>query len=73
MDFALTANQQQVRDAIFVTPSRAIAAIWSVEKPASRNTSSLCSPSFGASRTGSAVVSEKRAETFMLRICPSVG
>src|SRR5262249_5317834 len=56
-----------------VTPSRTSAVISSVEKPAWRRTSSPCSLRRGASRVGSAGVSDQVAETFMLRIAPSVG
>src|SRR5229473_7368479 len=60
-------------NAALVTPSRTNAAISSEEKPASRKISVPCSLSRGASRVGSAEVSDQAVDTFMLRIAPSVG
>ena len=56
-----------------VAPSRTIAAISSAVKPASRRISSPCSLSRGASRVVSTDVSDHLADTFMLRIGPSLG
>src|SRR6266851_767712 len=62
-----------VSGADLVTPSRTNAAISSAEKPASCKISAPCSLSRGASRVGSTELSDQVADTFMLRIGPSVG